>query len=81
MPTAESCPWVQDLSPKYAGALLGLSNTFGAVPGALGTTSVGFLLDYFHDWGIALFYPTAFFQLFGLTVYTLYASSKRQDWA
>ena len=70
----------QDMSPKFAGALLGLTSTFGAVPGAIGTTSVGFLLDYFGDWGRALFYPTAAFQLIGLTVFLLLADSTQQDW-
>ncbi len=134
----------QDLSPEYAGALLGLSNTAGALPGILGVTSVGFLLDLTQSWGASLFYPTAacqarktpcscscgsvtlwgvthynlgcpevrgslahapddastsgspalaaagsithppihlFVQVFGLVVYTAFASSKRQDWA
>ena len=55
----------QDLSPKYAGALLGLSNTAGALPGVLGVTAVGVLLDKTGSWGMSLFYPTAACQLFG----------------
>jgi len=71
----------QDLSPKYAGALLGLSNTAGALPGILGVTAVGFLLDKTSSWGASLFYPTAACQLIGLAVYTAFASSERKDWA
>ena len=71
---------MQDLSPKYAGAMLGLSNTAGAIPGALGVTSVGFLLDATSSWGWSLFYPTAAFYLLGLAVYTALASSERQGW-
>jgi len=71
----------QDLSPKYAGALLGLSNTAGAFPGILGVTAVGFLLDRTSSWGASLFYPTAACQLIGLAVYTAFASSERQSWA
>ena len=71
---------LQDMSPRFAGALLGLSSTCGAIPGALGTTSVGFLLDLTGDWGKALFYPTAAFQLIGLAAFSLNASSKRQEW-
>ncbi len=70
----------QDLSPVYAGALLGLSNTAGALPGILGVTSVGLLLDRTSSWGASLFYPTAACQLIGLVVYTTLASSKRQGW-
>lgn len=70
----------QDLCPKYAGALLGLSNTAGALPGILGVTSVGYLLDKTSSWGASLFYPTAACQLIGLAVYTAFASSERQNW-
>jgi ACS family sodium-dependent inorganic phosphate cotransporter len=70
----------QDLSPKYAGALLGLSNTAGAMPGVLGVTLVGVLLDKTGSWGASLFYPTALCQLVGMLVYTTFASSKRQAW-
>lgn len=35
----------QDLSPKYAPALLGLTNTVGALPGIGGVTAVGLLYD------------------------------------
>ena len=71
---------MQDLSPRYAGAMLGLSNTAGAIPGALGVTSVGFLLDNTSSWGWSLFYPSAAFYLLGLIVYTTFASSTRQGW-
>lgn len=71
---------LQDLSPKYAGALLGISNTAGAIPGVLGITSVGFLLDRTGSWGPSLFYPIIACYLFGLVVYTVFASSKRTDW-
>ena len=71
----------QDLSPKYASALLGLSNTAGALPGVLGVTLAGHLLDQTGSWAQALFFPTAVCQVFGLIVYSLFASSKRQNWA
>ncbi|KAL0056199.1 hypothetical protein WJX82_008643 [Trebouxia sp. C0006] len=71
----------QDLSPKYAGALLGITNTAGAFPGILGVSAVGLLLDKTNSWADALFLPTAACQLVGLVVYTTFASSKRQDWA
>lgn len=70
----------QDLSPKYAAALLGLSNTAGALPGVLGVTAAGYLLDMTGSWAQALFYPTAICQLFGLVIYTIFGSSKRQGW-
>ena len=44
-------------------------------------TSVGFLLDVTQSWGASLFYPTAACQIFGMVVYSLFASSERQTWA
>jgi ACS family sodium-dependent inorganic phosphate cotransporter len=70
----------QDLSPKYAAALLGLTNTAGALPGVLGVTTAGYLLDATGSWAMALFYPTAICQVFGLIMYTILGSSERQDW-
>lgn len=71
----------QDLSPKYAGALLGITNTAGAFPGVLGVTAAGMLLDMAHSWPLALFYPTAACQIIGALVYTKFASSERQAWS
>ena len=71
----------QDLSPKYASALLGITNTFGAMPGILGVTSAGYLLDATNSWALALFYPTAACQLFGALIYGLFASAERQPWS
>jgi len=70
----------QDLSPKYAAALLGLSNTAGALPGVLGVTAAGYLLDTTGSWAQALFLPTAVCQIFGLVIYTIFGSSTRQGW-
>lgn len=72
---------VQDLSPKYASALLGITNTAGAIPGVLGVTSAGYLLDATNSWQLALFLPTAACQLFGAVFYTIFASSERQHWS
>lgn len=71
----------QDLSPKYASALLGITNTAGAIPGVLGVTSAGYLLDATNSWQLALFFPTAACQLFGAIFYSIFASSERQHWS
>ncbi|KAI8472147.1 MAG: carbohydrate transporter [Monoraphidium minutum] len=71
----------QDLSPKYASALLGITNTAGAMPGVLGVTAAGYLLDATGSWGAALFLPAAAAQLAGAAVYTALASSERQPWS
>ena len=72
---------LQDLSPKYASALLGITNTAGAIPGVLGVTSAGYLLDATGSWQWALFFPTAAFQILGAVFYSIFASSERQHWS
>eukprot|EP00850_Spirogloea_muscicola_P000406 SM000002S05486 [mRNA] locus=s2:6046:9041:+ [translate_table: standard] len=69
----------QDISPKYAGILLGMSNTVGAMPGVLGVALTGFLFDLTHSWALSLFFPSIFFYLTGLVVWLIFYSSKPQD--
>lgn len=71
----------QDLSPKYASALLGITNTAGALPGVLGVTFAGYLLDLTGSWPMAVFFPTAVCQVFGAIMYSIMASSERQSWS
>jgi MFS transporter, ACS family, solute carrier family 17 (sodium-dependent inorganic phosphate cotransporter), other len=66
---------------RYASALLGISNTFGALPGILGVALAGLLLERTGDWASAVFLPIAGIQIFGTVIYTLFGSSKRRvDW-
>jgi len=69
----------QDISPKYAGILSGLTCTAGAIPGALGVALVGIIFDRTHSWNLALFAPSIFFYLTGFMVWNLYASSEPQN--
>jgi len=70
----------QDLSPKYVSVLLGLSNTAGAVPGVLGVWVAGYLLDATGgDWGAAVFWPAAVFQLIGAATFLTLGSGERQE--
>ncbi|CAK9220324.1 unnamed protein product [Sphagnum troendelagicum] len=69
----------QDISPKYAGILSGLTCTAGAIPGALGVALVGIIFDRTHSWNIALFAPSIFFYLTGFMVWNLFASSEPQN--
>lgn len=70
----------QDLSPRYASLLLGVSNTAGALPGVLGVWAAGVLLDATHSWSLALFIPTACAQLVGAAVFCTWASGEQQGW-
>jgi ACS family sodium-dependent inorganic phosphate cotransporter len=69
----------QDLSPKYSSALLGLTNTAGAIPGIVGVAATGLLYDRTGSWAAALFLPTAFFLTTGAVVYTLLGSNAQED--
>jgi ACS family sodium-dependent inorganic phosphate cotransporter len=69
----------QDLSPKYSSAMLGLTNTSGAIPGILGVAFTGWLYDTTGSWSAALFYPTIFFLLTGAATYTFLGSNKAED--
>lgn len=70
----------QDLSPKYASLLLGISNTAGALPGVLGVWAAGVMLDATNSWSLALFLPTAAAQLLGTLVFSLFGSGENQGW-
>lgn len=69
----------QDLSPKYSSAMLGLTNTSGAIPGILGVAFTGWLYDTTGSWSAALFYPTIFFLLTGAAAYTVLGSNAAED--
>jgi len=70
----------QDLSPKYASVLLGLSNTAGAVPGVVGVWFAGYLLDVTGgSWANAVFLPSMAFQLLGAAVFIAFGSAERQS--
>jgi MFS transporter, ACS family, solute carrier family 17 (sodium-dependent inorganic phosphate cotransporter), other len=66
---------------RYASALLGISNTAGAIPGVVGILLAGILLDATANWALAVFLPIAGIQILGFVIYTTFASSERRlDW-
>lgn len=73
------CQPLQDMNPGYASALLGITNTAGALPGILGVSAVGFLLEKTSSWSMALFLPIAGCYLFGLIIFSIFANSERQE--
>jgi len=68
-----------DLSPKYCSVLLGLTNTTGAIPGIIGVTFTGMVLEKTNDWNFALFSPCIFFFLTGFVTYMITGSSDRKE--
>lgn len=71
----------QDMSRRYAGPLLGLTNTSGAVPGIIGVAVVGVLLDATDSWQLALLAPSIVCFLAGTYAYCVHASSDEQDYS
>ncbi|GIL55638.1 hypothetical protein Vafri_11192 [Volvox africanus] len=69
----------QDMSPKYAPILLGLTNTTAAIPGVLGVASVGYLFERTQSWEVALFLPSAFFMVTAAAAYTLWGRNEPID--
>ncbi|KAJ9509934.1 hypothetical protein QJQ45_011471 [Haematococcus lacustris] len=69
----------QDLSPKYASALLSMSNTAGALPGVIGVTLVGMLYDATQSWQVALFMPSAVFMVIGAYAYCVHCRNTYID--
>ncbi|NXE50219.1 S17A4 protein, partial [Casuarius casuarius] len=71
-----------DIAPRYAGFLLGITNTFGIVAGIIAPTAVGLLIsqDPQTGWRNAFFLSAAL-NLFGLIFYVAFGSGTIQDWA
>ncbi|NXV84348.1 S17A4 protein, partial [Calonectris borealis] len=71
-----------DIAPRYAGFLLGITNTFGIVAGIIAPTTVGLLVsqDLQTGWRSA-FFVSAALNLFGLIFYVAFGSGTIQDWA
>ncbi|KAG1659650.1 hypothetical protein FOA52_007237 [Chlamydomonas sp. UWO 241] len=68
-----------DLSPKYAAPMLSLTNTVGALPGAVGVATVGYLYDTTGSWEAALFLPSAAFMLTAAAAFTAYSTHDPVD--
>uniref|UniRef100_A0A8C3JVW4 Solute carrier family 17 member 4 n=1 Tax=Calidris pygmaea TaxID=425635 RepID=A0A8C3JVW4_9CHAR len=71
-----------DIAPRYAGFLLGITNTFGIAAGIVAPTAVGLLVgqDLQTGWRNAFFLSAAL-NLFGLIFYVAFGSGTIQDWA
>ncbi|MCZ6527047.1 MAG: MFS transporter, partial [Gammaproteobacteria bacterium] len=65
-----------DIAPRYAGVLMGLSNTAGTIPGIIGIYISGLILSWSNSWTL-VFQTAAVIYLFGLVFYLKFASGKR----
>jgi MFS transporter, ACS family, solute carrier family 17 (sodium-dependent inorganic phosphate cotransporter), other len=66
-----------DVAPRYAGILMGLSNTFATIPGIVGVAATGFILERTNSFA-ASFYLTALVYTVGLVSYLAMGSGERK---
>ena len=66
-----------DIAPRHADVIWGLSNTAGTLPGIIGVTVTGWLIDRTGSFN-APFFLTAAVGLVGVVVYLVYASGDRE---
>uniref|UniRef100_H2ZGX8 Sialin n=1 Tax=Ciona savignyi TaxID=51511 RepID=H2ZGX8_CIOSA len=71
-----------DIGSRYAGILMGITNTWATIPGFAGPAVVGLLTEHNpgkSQWQI-VFYISAAVYLFGVVAYTLLGTGKEQPW-
>jgi ACS family sodium-dependent inorganic phosphate cotransporter len=66
-----------DVAPRYAGILMGISNTAATVPGIIGVAATGFILEATNSFS-AVFYLTAIVYAIGALCYLAMASGDRK---
>lgn len=73
-----------DIAPRYAGILLGITNTFGTVPGVVAPIVVGYLTtDKQHlvlGWN-HVFWLSGAVSAFGAIFFVIFGTGKIQSWA
>jgi ACS family sodium-dependent inorganic phosphate cotransporter len=66
-----------DIAPNHAGKLMGITNTFATIPGIIGVTVSGFILEATGSWAL-VFQVAGGVTVFGLVFYLLFASGEKQ---
>ena len=64
-----------DIAPRYAGALMGLSNTAGTLPGVIGVAVTGYILEATGSWAL-VFGIAAGLYVAGTAVWLRYAKGE-----
>uniref|UniRef100_A0AAV2K5W5 Major facilitator superfamily (MFS) profile domain-containing protein n=1 Tax=Knipowitschia caucasica TaxID=637954 RepID=A0AAV2K5W5_KNICA len=71
-----------DIAPRFAGFLLGITNTFGTIPGVVAPIVTGYFTeDRSLDGWRTVFWLSAAIQVAGAAIFTVFGSGKLQDWA
>jgi ACS family sodium-dependent inorganic phosphate cotransporter len=66
-----------DIAPKYAGTLMGITNTMAAVPGIIGVYTAGLILELTGSWAL-VFQLAGAISIFGMLFYLRFASADKQ---
>jgi len=66
-----------DLGPKYAGALVGMTNTAATIPGILAPIITGFIVKWTGDWNM-VFYLAIGVMLVGTVIWDLFATGEKR---
>ncbi|XP_055704444.1 vesicular glutamate transporter 1-like [Phlebotomus papatasi] len=71
-----------DFAPNYASVIMGISNTFGTVPGIVAPTFAGFMVQNGtqEEWRV-VFYIAVGFCVFGTIVFGIFGKGTVQPWA
>ncbi|XP_067947501.1 uncharacterized protein [Watersipora subatra] len=72
----------QDIAPKFAGEMFGISNTFGTIPGMIAPNLVNAMtpMGYAEEWR-KVFYVWAAIYVAGAAFYAIFARGEIQPWA
>ncbi len=65
-----------DIGPRYAGALMGLSNTAGTLPGIIGVTVTGYILEATGSWALVFGIASGLY-VAGATTWLLFATGEK----
>lgn len=65
-----------DIAPKYAGTLMGITNTAGTIPGIIGVYVSGLILEFTNSW-VIVFQVAAGITVFGLAVFLRYSRGEK----
>jgi len=65
-----------DIGPRYAGVLMGITNTVGTIPGILAPALTGFIIQFTGSWDL-VFYLAAGISGIGALVWLLFATGER----
>ncbi|MGH0032789.1 MAG: ACS family MFS transporter [Myxococcota bacterium] len=66
-----------DIAPKYAGTMMGLTNTAGTIPGVIGVFVSGLILEWTGSWAL-VFQVASGITLFGLVFFLVFARGERE---